>query len=329
MKQRRLGSGGPSITTVGLGTWAMGGPYEWGWGPSDDRESEAALSHGLDAGINWIDTAPAYGRGHAEEVVGRVLRRHARADEVFVFTKCGLDASRLIDGRLARDLRPDTIRTECEQSLRRLNVDRIDVFQIHWPDTMTGTAIEDSWATMGELVDEGKVRWIGVSNFEVPLIERCNAMRRVDSCQPILNLLNRAAAHDVVPWARSHDAGVIAYSPLASGLLSGKYGRDIRGVLAPDDWRLRSPEFTEPKLTLNLALIEHLRHIAREAGVTLPTLAIAWVLAVEGVTGAIVGSRRPSQIDDWIAAASWTLPDGARADIDTLLESTGAGAGAR
>jgi aryl-alcohol dehydrogenase-like predicted oxidoreductase len=320
--KRRLGSQGPEITTLGFGTWALAGSYRFGWGAADDKESIAAIRRAVEAGVNWIDTAATYGDGHSEEVVGRALEPLRVGEEVLVFTKCGRPWR---GGEVYFDLRPQSIREECEASLRRLRVDRIDLYQFHWPDFGTGTPVEDSWATMIELVGEGKVRWAGVANFDLPLLERCEAIRHVDSLQPPLSLLNRHARRELIPWARAHGTGVIAYSPMASGLLTGSFNREGLDRLAEDDWRRRGPAFQEPDFSRNLALVERLEPIAARLGDTVASLALAWVLAVPGVTGAIVGGRRPSQLDDWLDAADLALDEQAAAEIEVALEETGAG----
>lgn len=322
--KRTLGANGLEITRVGLGSWAVGGPYEFGWGAVDDEESIAAIRHGIDAGINWVDTAPVYGRGHSEEVVGRALEPYRTGDEVFVFTKCGRDYYGTSE-KISSDLRPETIRWECDRSLRRLKVERIDLFQVHWPDPETGTAIEDSWGTLGELIDEGKVRRRGVSNFDIPLLERCEAIGHVDSLQPPLNLINRAARNDVIPWCEDHGVGVIVYAPMASGLLTGEFDGARVECLAPDDWRRRSANFNEPRFSKNLALVEQLRAIADDLHVDLPALAVAWTLSVTGVTGAIVGARSPRQVDGWLPAAQVDLNLGTLEAIQQAIDVSGAG----
>ncbi len=321
LRTRRLGSSGPEITLIGLGTWAIGGPYEFGWGPVDDRESVAALRQGIESGINWVDTAPVYGLGHSEEVVGRALAPYRVGEEVFVFTKCGRNYYGG-SSTISSDLRPSTIVRECDESLRRLNVTRIDLFQFHWPDPTTGTAVEDSWGTMGELISQGKVRWGGVSNFDTELLDRCEAIRHVDSVQPPLNLINRGARHDVISWCVAHGTGVIVYAPLASGLLTGKFDARTLDALAADDWRRRAAHFQDPALSKALALVERLRPLATQLGMSLPSLAVAWTLAAEGVTGAIVGVRRAEQIDGWIGAAANDLPKGILDDIDLAIAET-------
>lgn len=306
MRFRSLGSNGPDISVVGFGSWAVGGPYKFGWGPVDDEESIAAIRHAIDRGVNWVDTAAVYGLGHSEEVVGRAVAPYRTGEEVLVFTKCGRRyRSRNEDPTF--DLRAESIRAECDESLKRLGIERIDLYQFHWPDTATGTAVEDSWSTMQELVEDGKVRWAGVSNFDVELLARCEKIRHVDSLQPPLSILKPAAREKVIPWCESNRTGVIVYSPMASGLLTGKYDRSSVNDLAEDDWRRGSPDFQEPGLSRNLAVIEGLRPLAAEAGASLAEVAIAWTLSVPGVTGAIAGARRPEQVDGWVGAGDLEL----------------------
>jgi aryl-alcohol dehydrogenase-like predicted oxidoreductase len=319
MQRRQLGSSGPTITKLGLGAWAIGGPYSFGWGPQDDDESIKTIRYAIERGVNWVDTAAVYGFGHSEEVVGRAVEPLNPGEDVLVFTKCGLNWYGKEEGTFTRDLRPESIRFECEQSLKRMNLERIDLYQIHWPDPTTGTRLEDSWGAMSELVDEGKVRWIGVSNFDVDMHETCESIRHVDSTQPPLSLVNPAAASDVIPWADEHGTGVLLYSPMASGLLTGKYDRDSIDSLAPDDWRRKSPNFTEPLLTRNLDLIGRIKPVAERLNINLATLAIAWTLSVPGVTSAIVGARSPEQVDGWLPAADVELPGDALKEIQDAL----------
>jgi aryl-alcohol dehydrogenase-like predicted oxidoreductase len=325
MQFRKLGSQGPEISVVGVGTWAIGGPWRFGWGPQDDDESIAALHRAFDAGINWVDTAAVYGLGHAEEIVGQVVRE--TGEEVLVATKCGRTWYGRPEGEVDNDLRPESIRFELEQSLKRLGTDHVDLYQFHWPDRATGTAVEDSWATMAALVDEGKVRFAGVSNFDVELLERCEPIRHVDSLQPPFSLLDRRAAADLLPWCRRNGTGVIAYSPMKSGLLSGSFDAERLRSLPEDDWRRQSPEFAEPRLSASLALAERLRPVAERHRVPVGAVAVAWVLAQPGVTAAIVGARRPSQIDGWIAAGSLVLGDDDLAELGRAVAETGAGQG--
>ena len=325
---RPLGSSGIDITTVGFGAWAAGGGgWAFGWGPQDDEDSLAAMRRAIERGVNWIDTAAVYGLGHSEEVVGRLLRALGAAERPLVFTKCGLawdERNPMVQAR--RVLRPDAIRAECEASLRRLGVERIDLYQFHWPD-QGGTPVEDSWAAMARLVDEGKVRAAGVSNFGVDLLERCEKIRHVDSLQPPFSLVRRTAAEREIPWCVQHRTAVVCYSPMQSGLLTDRFDAARVGQLAPDDWRRRSPEFQPPNLERNLALRDALRPIAARHGVGVSAVAVAWTLAWTGVTGAIVGARSPDQVDGWIAAASLELDGKDLDEIASAVARTGAGPG--
>jgi aryl-alcohol dehydrogenase-like predicted oxidoreductase len=325
---RPLGSSGLQITTVGFGAWAAGGGgWVFGWGPQDDAASVAAMRHAVERGVNWIDTAAVYGLGHSEEVVGRLLRELPRDQHPLVFTKGGLswdEGDRMRPP--ARDLRPEVVRRECEASLRRLGVERIDLYQFHWPDE-TGTAVEDSWGEMGRLVDEGKVRLAGVSNFDVALLERCEAVRHVDSLQPPFSLVRREAAAAELPWCAARGTGVIVYSPMQSGVLTDRFSAERVRALADDDWRRRSPEFQEPRLGRNLALRDALRPVAERHGATVSAVAVAWTTHWPGVTGAIVGARSPEQVDGWMGAASVALAADDLAEIAAAVERTGAGGG--
>jgi aryl-alcohol dehydrogenase-like predicted oxidoreductase len=326
MQKRKLGLDGPEITMLGFGSWAAGGPYKFGWGPTDDRESIAAIRHAVDSGINWIDTAAIYGLGHSEEVVGKATAGMRVGEDVFVFTKCGGFFKEEL-GKVVYDLRPDSIARECEQSLRRLGLSTIDLYQIHWPDNSTGTAVEDSWEAMSRLVDEGKVRWIGVSNFDTALLNRCEALHHITSVQPPLNLVKRQARNDVIPWCVGHGAGAIVYSPMASGLLTGKYDHESFANLAKDDWRRNSAAFQEPDLSRIFDLVGRLRAVAEDLGITLPLLAIAWTLSIPGVTGAIVGARRPEQVESWIDAARTTLDDTTMTRLEQCVRESRVGEG--
>jgi aryl-alcohol dehydrogenase-like predicted oxidoreductase len=321
--RRRLGLQGPAITPVGLGTWAFGGPWEFGWGPADDELSVSTIRHAVGHGVNWIDTAPLYGLGHAEEILATALAPFRVGEDVLVLTKCGRRWTRDADAtRLDYDLRPESMREQCDESLRRLRIERIDLYQFHWPDYATDTPVEESWGVMDELVQEGKVRWAGVCNFAPELLERCEAVRHVDSLQQPLSMLSRHARDVLIPWCREHGTGVIAYSPLASGLLTGRFSVDR---LAPDDWRRRAAPFQEPKLTQARALVQRLGPVADRYGVGLAALAVAWVLAAPGVTGAIVGARRPEQVDAWLSAADLELAAADLEEIETAIAETGAG----
>ena len=327
LTKRSLGSSGLEITTVGFGSWAIGGGgWSYGWGPQDDAESIATMRHAIDSGINWIDTAAIYGLGHSEEVVGRLLRDIPQPQRPLIFTKCGMafETDRMAEPQ--RTLKPDSIRRECEASLRRLGVERIDLYQFHWPDE-TGTPVEDSWATMVQLIEEGKVRAGGVSNFDVNLLERCESIRHVDSLQPPFSLINRSVAASEIPWCAGHHTGVICYSPMQSGLLTDTFSRERIANLAQDDWRRRSPYFQEPNISRNLALRDSLQPIAQRHNTSVSSVAIAWTLAWPGVTGAIVGARTPKQVDGWIGAASLELTDQDLTEIAAAIERTGAGTG--
>ena len=325
---RPLGRSGLEITTVGFGAWATGGGgWSFGWGPQDDEASVAAIHHALARGVNWIDTAAVYGLGHSEEVVGRAVRALPAKDRPLVFTKCGLiwdEKQPMVQSK--RVLRPESIRKECEASLKRLGMERIDLYQFHWPDE-SGTPVEDSWGEMVRLMEAGKVRAIGVSNFSVALLERCEAVRHVDSLQPPFSPVRREVAAAEIPWCAAHGTGVINYSPMQSGLLTERFSEARLAALAEDDWRRRAPEFQQPKLGRNLALRDALRPIAEKRKVSVGAVAIAWTLAFPGVTGAIVGARSPEQVDGWLPAATLQLDGGELEAIAAALEQTGAGAG--
>lgn len=326
---RRLGRSGPEITRVGLGSYAIGGAgWANAWGPQDDDAAIAALRHGVERGIGWIDTAAIYGAGHSEELVGRLLRLLPVARRPLVFTKCGLrwdPADPMKPAR--RDLTRRSIREECEASLRRLGVETIDLYQFHRPDTDTGTPVEESWAEMGRLIDEGKVRWAGVSNFDVTLLERCERIRHVDSFQPPLSLIRREWGNSAIPWCERNGTGVIAYSPMHAGLLTDRFSLERVRSLPRDDWRTRSADFASPKLERNLALRDALKPIAARHHTSVASVAIAWSLHWPGVTAAIVGARAPEQVDDWVDAPSIALDENDLAEIERALESSGAGSG--
>jgi aryl-alcohol dehydrogenase-like predicted oxidoreductase len=310
---RRLGREGPEISVVGIGAWAIGGPWRFGWGPQDDDESIAALHKAFESGVSWVDTAAVYGLGHSEEVVGQVLREHG--GEVLVFTKCGRPWYGRPGNEPTYDLRPETIRFELEQSLKRLGTDHVDLYQFHWPDTETGTPVEESWGTMAELAAEGKARWIGVSNFDLELLERCRRVRHVDSLQPPYSLLDQAAAERLIPWCAANGTGVLCYSPLGSGLLSGGFDADRVRHLPAGDWRRQDPDFQPPRLEANLAVASRLEPVAARHGVPVAAVAVAWALATAGVTGAIVGARRPSQVDGWLPAGNLRLTEADLAEL--------------
>jgi len=325
---RPLGTTGMQLTTVGFGAWAAGGGgWSFGWGPQDDEQSLAAMRRALELGVNWIDTAAVYGLGHSETLVGRLLRDLPAGERPLVFTKGGLvwDETDPMAPPV-QTLAPASIRREVEASLRRLGVERIDLYQFHWPDE-TGVAVEDSWSALARLVEQGKVRAAGVSNFDVALLERCESIRHVDSLQPPFSLIRRGAAAAEIPWCAEHGTGVIVYSPMQSGLLTDRFDAGRVASMAEDDWRRRSPNFQPPRLEQNLALRDALRPIAERHGATVAAVAVAWTLTWPGVTGAIVGARSAAQVDGWIGAATLQL---AAADLDEIaaaIERTGAGKG--
>jgi aryl-alcohol dehydrogenase-like predicted oxidoreductase len=325
---RRLGTSGPEITTVGFGAWAAGGGgWAFAWGPQDDADSVAAIHHALSKGINWIDTAAVYGHGHSEEVVAKALADVPTSERPLVFTKCGLNWN--ADDPMSlpkRDSRPERVREECEASLQRLNVDTIDLFQFHWPDE-TGAPVEDSWGEMLKLVDEGKVRWPGVSNYDVALLEKCEAIRHVESLQPPFSMIRRDVGAREIPWCAEHGTGVIVYSPMQSGLLTDSFSVERVKSLPEDDWRRRFPHFQSPDLERNLALRDALKPIAAKHDSTTAAVAVAWTLTWPGVSGAIVGARSPEQVDGWIAAATRILDDDDLKAIAAAIEKTGAGSG--
>jgi aryl-alcohol dehydrogenase-like predicted oxidoreductase len=285
------------------------------------------MRHAVRSGVNWIDTAAVYGLGHSEELVGRLLRELPLDERPYVFTKCGLvwdERNSMAEPK--RILTPESIRRECEASLRRLGVERIDLYQFHWPDEV-GTPIEESWGEMARLVDEGKVRCAGVSNFDVDLLERCERIRHVDSLQPPFSLIRRDVAQHEIPWCAEHGTGVICYSPMQSGLLTDTFNAERVARFASDDWRRRSPEFRQPQLGKNLALRDALRPIADRHATTVAAVAVAWVIAWPGVTAAIVGARSPAQVDGWIQAADLALSLEDLEEIADAVERTGAGTG--
>jgi aryl-alcohol dehydrogenase-like predicted oxidoreductase len=323
---RPLGASGLEVTTVGFGAWAIGGAgWAFSWGPQDDDESIRAIRHAVSAGVNWIDTAAVYGLGHPEEVVGRALAGISAADRPMVFTKCGLrshPSDRYAPAQ--RNSRPAFLREEVDNSLRRLGVERIDLFQIHWPDE-TGVPVEESWGEMSRLVEEGKVRAIGVSNYTIDLLERCERVRHVDSLQPPFSLINRASGSGLIPWAAAHGTGVIVYSPMASGILTDSFSRERVAAMSDEDWRRRSEGHTEPQLTRNLALRDALRPIAARHATTVSAVAVAWVLSWPGVSGAIVGARTERQVDGWLPAGTLTLAAADMDEIAAAVEKLGVG----
>lgn len=325
---RALGTSGLRITTLGFGSWAAGGGgWAFGWGPQDDGRSIDAIRHAVELGISWVDTAAIYGLGHGEEVVGRALRAMPDGSRPLVFTKCGLDwddADRMKQAR--RVVTPASVRRGAEESLRRLGLEQIDLFQIHWPDD-EGNPIEPAWEEMLRLREEGLAHAVGVSNFDVGLLRRCEALGHVDSLQPPFNLISRDAAEELLPWASAHGTGVICYSPMKNGILTDSFSAARVAAMADDDWRRAAPNFREPALGRNLSLRDALRPVAERHGTTVASVAVAWTLTRPGVSGAIVGARAPVQVDGWIGAAELDLSATDLDEIAAAVRATGAGSG--
>lgn len=305
METRQLGNSDLHITPIGIGAWAIGGGgWQFGWGSQDDQDSLGAIRAALDSGINWIDTAPAYGLGRSEEVVARALQ--GRADKPYLFTKCSIRWHE--DRSIYRTLKAASVREECESSLKRLGVDVIDLYQMHWP--IPEGEIEEGWAEMAKLREEGKVRWIGVSNYNVAQLKRVQEIAPVTSLQPPYNLIRRDIEKETLPYVLSQNIGVLVYSPMQAGLLSGKMTKERVTQFEDDDWRKDSEYFQEPQLSRNLALAEKLREIGTRHGRTPGEVAIAWTLNNPAVTAAIVGVRRPDQVPGIVGAAEFRLsPD--------------------
>lgn len=317
-----LGRTGLQITRVGLGAWAIGGPWAFGWGAQDDEDSVAAIREAVAQGINWIDTAAVYGLGHSEEVVGRAVAGLPEDERPYVFTKCGMVWDD--EGTVARA--GHSIKRECEDSLRRLGVEVIDLFQIHQVPA-DGTTPEEAWQAMVELRDEGKIRCAGVSNFGADLLERIEPLGHVDTLQPPLSLINRSSLGGTLQWCAEHDTGAIVYSPMQAGLLSGRWSRDRFDRLADDDWRRRSEWFQGERFEQNLRLVERLKLVAADLGCSVAELAIAWTLEQPGVTAAIVGARAPGQVEGWVKAGEVHLSGDTLSLIDDAVMATGAGRG--
>ena len=316
MEKRLLGNSDLNITRIGVGAWAMGGGgWTWSWGPQDDQKSIAAIHEALDRGVNWIDTAAVYGLGHSEEVVARAL--HGRSNKPYIFTKC----ERVWDdrGQIGGSLKADSIRRECESSLRRLKIDVIDLYQIHWPEP--DQDIEEGWTEMARLEEEGKVRYIGVSNFNVNQLRRAQAIAPVTSLQPPYSLVARDVEDEILPYCRRNNIGVIVYSPMYSGLLTGAITKKRVAEFSADDWRRRDAQFQEPNLSRNLQLVEGLRGIGNQHGRTPGEIAIAWTLQNPAVTGAIVGVRSPEQVRGIVGAADLKLSPAELERIDTALRA--------
>jgi aryl-alcohol dehydrogenase-like predicted oxidoreductase len=314
METRQLGNTDMHITRVGFGTFALGGEgWVASWGPQDDDESIATIHRALDLGINWIDTAAVYGLGHAEEVVARALK--GRSQRPYIFTKCGRRGNP--DGSISGVLKASSIRQEVEDSLRRLQIDVIDLYQIHWP--IPDEDIEEGWSTMAQLKAEGKVRYIGVSNFNVQQMRRAEAIAPISSLQPPYSLARRDIEEEILPYCKEHNIGVIVYAPMMSGLLSGGMTRERVANLPQSDWRSRSAEFQEPRLSRNLALADLLSKIGRRHGKSAGEVAIAWTLHHPAVTAAIVGGRHPQQVEQTSGAADLKLTTEDLTEIEAFL----------
>lgn len=315
MQTKQLGNSDMHITPIGFGAWAIGGlGYEFSWGPQDDRDSIAAIQHALELGINWIDTAAGYGLGHSEEIVARALEGWS-GRRPYVFTKCGLRWDRR--GKISRVLEAESIRQECEDSLRRLKVEAIDLFQIHWPTDKLAD-IDSAWGMLAKLQEQGKLRWIGVSNFNVEEMQRAQAIAPVTSLQPPYSLIRRDIEAEILPFCQREEIGVIVYSPMYSGLFTGVMSRERAAQLPENDWRKRDAEFNEPRLSKNLALVERLRAVGERHGRTPGEVAIAWTLRHPAVTAAIVGARSVKQVDGTIGAAELRLNPEEVAEVEEI-----------
>ena len=302
MQTRQFGRTEMQIMPVGFGSWAIGGGnWEFGWGPQDDRQAIEALQRAVDLGMNWIDTAAVYGLGHSEELVGQAIR--GMQQKPYIFTKCSMiwDDQR----KIHRSLKADSVRRECEASLRRLGVETIDLYQIHWPNPET--ELEEGWTAMVQLQEQGKVRHLGVSNFSVPQMRRLERIAPVASLQPPYSLLNRAIETEILPYCQQNNIGVIVYSPMASGMLTGAMTRQRIQGFPPDDWRRLSPDYREPKLSRNLALADLLKQVGGRHGRSAGEVAVAWTLRHPTVSGAIVGGRSAEQVSGTIGAAEFRL----------------------
>jgi len=317
MRKHILGNSDIEITAVGFGSWAVGGSgWAMGWGSQDDQQSIEAIHKALDSGMNWIDTAAVYGLGHSEEVVARAVQGYS-GSKPYVFTKCGLvwDENLQVDNRI----KGDSIRMECEDSLRRLKTDTIDLYQIHWPKP--DEDIEEAWTEMARLQQEGKVRWIGVSNFSVDQMRRAREIAPITSLQPPYSMLRRAIEAEILPYTEENGIGVIVYSPMLSGMLTGGMTKERAEALPADDWRSRSPEFQEPKLSRNLALVDKLTEIGKRHGKSTAAVAVAWVLRHPAVTGAIVGGRSARQVEGVAPAIEFRLSREEITEIEDFIET--------
>jgi aryl-alcohol dehydrogenase-like predicted oxidoreductase len=317
---RALGNSDLQLTPIGFGAWAIGGGnWEFAWGPQDDNESVAAIHRALELGVNWIDTAAIYGLGHSEEVVAKAVKSWS-GPRPYVFTKCSMRWH--ADRSIWRSLKTDSLREELEASLRRLQTDSIDLYQIHWPNPEA--EIEEGWETLAKFKEEGKVRWLGVSNFSVEQMKRVQKIGPVTSLQPPYSMLRRGIEAEVLPFAQANQIGIINYSPMLSGLLTGAMTAERAAALPADDWRRRNPEFSEPRLSRNLKLVEFLREIGAGHNVSPGVVAVAWVLHNPAVTAAIVGGRSPQQVEGATPALHFRLTDDEYARIRAFLAEVGA-----
>ena len=317
MKTRKLGYSDLHLTPIGLGTWAMGGgDWKFGWGDQDDAASIASVHQALDAGVNWIDTAAIYGHGHAERVVGKAIQD--RRDDVLIATKCG----RVWEGEsreIGKSLRRESVHREIDLSLQRLGIDCIDLYQIHWPEP--DEEIEEGWGAVAELVEAGKIRYAGVSNFNMEQLKRIQPIHPVTSLQPPYSMLRREVEEEILPYCRENQIGIVAYSPMQAGLLTGRFSKERVQNLPANDWRKANPFFTSPQLEANLSIIEQLRPVAAQMEITLPQLALAWVLRRSEMTAAIAGARRPEQILETVKAGEIVIHDELLLKIDRMLSA--------
>ncbi|PSH03433.1 MAG: aldo/keto reductase [Acidobacteria bacterium] len=314
METRKLGNSDLELTLIGFGAWAIGGGnWEYGWGPQDDRKSVEAILRALEGGVNWIDTAAVYGLGHSEEIVADALA--ATSNKPYIFTKCSMcwDANR----QIYRSLKKDSLREELESSLRRLKLDAIDLYQIHWPDPAVD--IEEGWEALARFKEEGKVRYIGVSNFNVEQMKRAQKIAPITSLQPPYSLVRPAVEKEILPFCKENNIGVINYAPMASGLLTGKMTAERIAGMPEDDWRRSAPQFNEPQLTRNLKLVELLREIGNAHNVQPGVVAIAWTLRNPAITAAIVGARSALQVEGILPAATFRLSDEEAARINAFI----------
>lgn len=318
---KKLGNSDLEISSLGVGAWAMGGGgWSFSWGKQDDVDSAAAIRAAIEAGMNWIDTAAVYGLGHSEEVVGRVLKE--LPSKPYIFTKCERRWDE--NGKIFPSLKADSIRKECENSLRRLDIDVIDLYQLHWPEP--DADIEEGWTEMARLKEQGKARWIGVSNFNAEQMKRAQKIAPITSLQPPYSLLARKVEPEILPFAKQNNIGVIVYSPMRAGLLTGKMSKERASKLPEDDWRKRDKDFQEPQLSQNLRLVELLKKIAAAHGRTPGEVALAWTLANPAVTAAIVGVRRADQVDGVKGALEFRLSPGEISEIENFQKSEQSGA---